>query len=87
LNVFGDDLAMLTARRIVSDQEVADSLLRASPMMEISIADIADRTYVLKLFYNQSNNSIVGWKDGEALYFDREQVRGILRPRSFFVKQ
>ena len=87
LNQFGDDLAMLSAERILSDEKIADSLSAIVPAMEIIIEDIADRKYDLQLFYNPERKQIMGLKEREVLYFNPQQIRSILRPKSFFVKQ
>lgn len=87
LNVFGDDLAMLSAEKYVSDKKLVDSLSMIVPLMEIAIYDIAQRVYVLKLFSAQNNKGILGLKDDEVIYFNPQQIRSIMRPKSFFTRQ
>jgi hypothetical protein len=80
VNTFLNDVSLLTA----------DQFLEAKPaeysneIMLISIEDIANRKYTLKIYGPESNGKMAGMIGQQPALFDIRKMQLIMRPRSYF---
>jgi hypothetical protein len=83
LNSFLDDISLLTVDQYVKSNQEIDSLSTGHPMMVITITDVANRTYDLKLFeaHGERTPGLIG---NQQVLFESPKIRQIVRPRSFF---
>jgi hypothetical protein len=86
INTYLDDVSFLMAERFLPGDSAASSG-KESPYMIISIADLADRKYELTLFKPQAKNSVKGLINREPALFSINDIRRIIKPRSFFIKR
>lgn len=88
LNTFLDDVSLLYADEYLSEPRLMDSLTRIKPRLHLTIADIGDRTYELRLFDSRDSDAFSGiiGKDQLAI-FDRNKIQALLKPKSFFRKK
>jgi hypothetical protein len=85
LYTYLDNVLTLTADEYLMPSALNDSLLTVKPHMVITVTDIANRKYYLKL-YQPLNNRIPGiFNENQAILFDPQKIRPLVRPKSFFV--
>jgi hypothetical protein len=87
LNTFLDQVSYLTVERYSGTGSQTDSLSEITPMMIITIEDIAARKYELMLFQPDETGIVEGRLGGEAVSFESARIKPILRPKSFFAKE
>lgn len=88
LNTFLDDVSLLTADAYVTEPGLIDSLNEETPVMEITVTDVGNRTYLLKLFAQASGSDVAGLlQDSQIALFDEKKIGRLLRPKSFFSKK
>lgn len=81
---FLDDVARLTVDGYLKElPEEQDSSFQ---LMTLRIFDIGKRTYDLVLLKDSGLPNIYGRLNGELVYFQRDKVASLFRPRSFFVR-
>lgn len=87
LNTFLDQVSLLTVNRYDADTVLADSLVKTQPEAMLTVTDIANRTYALKLYRPVSTQEMVAGLvgEGQPAWFSRRQIAELIRPRSFFV--
>lgn len=89
LNNFMDALLQLRAERILSKAQAKphDTLLAHKPIMEISIHDIANRDYTLKIFSTEKGKDfLVGKTNEDVVLLNPFSLKEVFRKRDFFVK-
>jgi len=89
LNDFLDAVSLLTADEYVRKDEVSgyDSLLKSKPILELQVSDVSGKSYSLVLYEFGNRNSVLGILQGEQpAFFDRRKMTGILKNKSWFVK-
>jgi hypothetical protein len=67
--------------------ETAFDTASLTPLIDITVFDIADRTYPLRVYKEEKNGKFPGMAGREPAFFRSEDIRSILRPRSFFIKK
>ena len=88
LNTFLDEVSLLTVDAYIDEPGLTDSLKKETPVMEITVSDIGNRTHELQLFDQGSRKDVLGLLHGsEAVLFDERKIRRLLRPKSFFIKK
>jgi hypothetical protein len=88
LNTFLDDVSLLAVDEYVSEPGLKDSLLAMQPLMHITVADVGNRTYDLKLFVPEAPSRISGVvQDSRVAFFSRRKVHSLLKSKSFFKKK
>jgi hypothetical protein len=86
LNTFLDNISLLTVAEYLEPGPVTDSLKQSLPVIVITITDVRDRAYELKLF-GERKGEVAGLLQGDqGVLFDRQRVRPVVRPKSFFKK-
>jgi hypothetical protein len=87
LNTFLDQVSLLTVDKYLEPGTLADSLRNLSPVMIISVRDIAKRDFTLKLFSPSGPGKpvlgLIG--NSDPAFFDPRKITPLLRPRQFFV--
>jgi hypothetical protein len=84
LNAFLYDLSVLTVEEYISSNKIRDSLLQAKPFMTMIISDIGNRQEMIKVFREDKNRVLGLIMDNEAVVFDPQKIRSLIRPKSFF---
>jgi hypothetical protein len=86
LNTYLDQVSLLMAEEYIEPNRVTDSLSATTPVLELSIVDIANRAYRLSVF--TSGNQFYG-KTGEKNWFllQENRIIPVLRPKEFFVRR
>jgi hypothetical protein len=83
LNNFLDAVSLLTVNSFAPNM---DSVLTESPRLIITVRDVANNAYVLKIlptqFPGEGVLGLVG--DNQAAFFSQEQVDELMKPRSYF---
>jgi len=88
LNSFLDDVSLLTVESYLPEPVLRDSLQLLEPHLEIQVADIANRSYRLRLFATRGSDPVFGLvQGGQAAVFNAGKIRQISKPRSFFRKK
>lgn len=82
---FLDEVARLTVDAY--PKELPEGVRESTPMMELTVEDIASRKYTLVLFPGKDKHAIPALVNGEPALFNFEKVRPIIRPRNFFTKK
>lgn len=85
LYTYLDDVLSLTADEYLQPSALTDSLLRVQPRAVITVTDMANRNYVLKLYYPLRNSIPAIFNEDQAIIFNQRKIRPLLRPKSFFV--
>ena len=87
LNTFLDDVSLITVEEYVESTSLRDSLTQVKPFLNLIVNDITGKQHSLKV-YRQTKNGVLGiWMDNEAVLFNPQSVREIIRPKSFFVQK
>lgn len=89
LNDFLDAVSLLTVDEYIRKDEVAwyDSLLKSKPTLELQVSDVSGKSYSLVLYESGNRTSVLGIIQGEQpAFFNRRKVTGILKNKSWFVK-
>ncbi|GHM98560.1 hypothetical protein WSM22_00500 [Cytophagales bacterium WSM2-2] len=90
LDVFMNALFQLRAERILTESQGKsyDSLLSQKPIETITIQDIGNRTYELKIFPLQKRNAIViGKRNEEVIELSPQVLREVFRKKDYFKGQ
>lgn len=90
LNTFLDNVSLLTVTKYLNDSEMnADSLSAKKPEMRIVIKDIGKREYSLAVYpSNQRSDGIPGIiNSNQSALFNRQEIRDIIKPKSYFLKK
>jgi hypothetical protein len=86
LNDFLDAVSLLTADDYIKATASLDSLAKTNPLQALTIKDIGNREYSLKL-YPFGDNQLFGLiNQSEWAVIDPQKVRNILRPKDFFAR-
>lgn len=88
LAAFMDALIQLRADRILTagQSHQYDSLLSTKPLEEVTIQDIASRSYQLKVFPAQKRGAVlIGVRNDEILELNPMAIREIFKGRDFFI--
>lgn len=86
LNDFLDAVSLLTADDYLKPTARLDSLSKTNPIQALTVKDIGNKEYTLKL-YPFGDNQIAGLiNQSEWAVFDPRKVRNILRPKDFFAR-
>jgi hypothetical protein len=86
LNDFLDAVSLLTVDEYLDSSPLLDSLLSVEPIQILTVSDISNRNFTLKL-YPSANQAVTGqinatqWAD-----FEGRKIRRILVPKDFFVR-
>jgi hypothetical protein len=84
LYTYLDDVLTLAADEYRDPSLLNDSLLSGKPQMVITVTDIANRQYILQLF-PPVNDQIPGiFNENQAILFDPQKIRPLVRTKSFF---
>jgi hypothetical protein len=87
LNTFLDQVSLLTVDRYSDSKAITDSLLNAKPVMVITVKDIANREFPLRIYPPAKGGNVPAVISASQLtYFQRQKIQPILRPKSFFIK-
>ncbi len=84
LGSYMDNVFSLALDEYSSSDALMDSLSRLIPEVTITVIDIANRNYVLKLFQAKSEQIPALLGDNEAIIINRKRILPLLRPKSFF---
>ena len=88
LNTFLDDVSLLTTEAYITEPELIDSLKDETAIMQITVTDIGNRTYELKLFDPGAGAEVIGLlQNSQAVLFDKRKIGRLLRPKSFFTEK
>lgn len=87
LNEFMDHLFQLTVDEYELATSATDSLFGGKVIMQVTVKDIANRTYTLQLFpFDKTRNQFPGLINGtDRAVFAVEKIREIFKPKRFFV--
>lgn len=84
LYTYLDQVLTLTADEYLKPSLLTDSLLTLQPQLIITVTDIANRKYILRL-YAPLGNQIPGiFNENQGILFDTRKIRPLVRPKSFF---
>lgn len=87
LNSFLDEVSLLTANEFLDPSPLTDSLQQARPEMALTISDVSNTEYSLKL-YREEGSVVRGILNGkDAVSFSRLKIGAILRPKGYFKKR
>lgn len=85
LNTFLDDVSLLTVDEYLSESRLRDSLLNLRPDFQLTVTDIASRTYRLRLYNDPVSETVLGIvQEDQAARLDRKKIQRLLKPGSFF---
>jgi hypothetical protein len=88
VNDYLESISLLQGTEYLSSKAAAryDSLFKTNPSFEVEVKDIADRSYLLKIFPPQKGiSSIIGLTNKEeAIIFDRESIAPIAKKKNYF---
>ena len=88
LNTFLDDISLLTVDEYVPEPVLRDSLQRVRPEVDITVTDIGNRTYRLRIFdADDSGRVFAVIQDAQVGVFDRRKIQPLIKPKSFFRKK
>jgi hypothetical protein len=86
LNTFLDQVSLLAVNRF--DSSISeDSVATAKPVMAVTIEDIANRKYLLKIFQPEIRGEVLGLIAEKPAFFSRQKIQQILKPKSFFINK
>lgn len=85
LNTFLDDVSLLTVDEYLSEPRLGDSLLNLRPDFQLTVTDIASRTYRLRLYNDPVSETVLGIvQEDQPARLDRNKIQRLLKPGSFF---
>jgi hypothetical protein len=86
LNSYLDQISLLTVDEYVGGNRMTDSLAKTSPLLNLTVSDIANRKYQLSVF--ASGDHFYGKIDQKWwAILNENRVIPLLRPKEFFVKR
>lgn len=85
MNNFLDAVSLLTVDEYIDPSPTLDSLAQKDPLMILTITDIADKKYVLKIFSAESRQ-FFGQIDNDWSVLHENKIKAILHPRRYFLK-
>jgi hypothetical protein len=87
LNTFLDDVSLISVEDYPESRSLRDSLTRVKPFLNLVINDITGKQHSLKV-YRENKSGVLGlWMDNQPVLFNPQQVRNIIRPKSFFIQK
>jgi hypothetical protein len=91
VNDYLESISLLQGTEYLSVRTAAryDSLLKTNPSFEVEVKDIANRSYLLKIFPPQKGiSSIIGQTNSkEVMLFERESIAPIAKKKNYFKGQ
>ena len=86
LNDYLDNVSLLSVNEYVVANRLLDSLAKTSPVMTVTVLDVAKKAYTLSMFpHVDGQGRVAGLMDGSQwAMIDRRQVVAISRPRQYF---
>ncbi len=88
LNTYLDDVSLLTVDEYVSEPGLKDSLLKVKAFAQITVADVANRHYTLRLYVPEAPSPVKGIiQDSQVAIFSRRKIQSLLKPKSYFRKK
>jgi hypothetical protein len=88
LNTFLDNVSLLTVDEYVYKPGLIDSLKAVEAQLVLTITDVGNRRYSLRLYDSGGLRQVLGLVHGnQVAVFDRRKMQQILKPRSFFRKK
>ncbi|MFZ6012015.1 MAG: DUF4340 domain-containing protein [Bacteroidota bacterium] len=87
-NTYLDEVSLLTVDEYVDPGTMTDSLSKTQPFMVITVSDIADKQYRLKLYTADKKMEVRALiQETQGAVFHPEKIRNLLRSRAFFEKK
>jgi hypothetical protein len=84
LYTYLDNVLTLTADEYLKPSVLNDSLLTVKPQLVITVTDIAGRKYTLRLYPPVNNQIPAIFNENQAILFNPQKIRPLVRPKSFF---
>lgn len=85
MNNFLDAVSLLTVDEYIDPTPALDSLSKKDPLMILTITDIADKKYILKIF-SGSSQQFFGQIKSDWSVLHENKIKAILHPKRYFLK-
>jgi hypothetical protein len=87
INNFLDAVSLLTVDEYIEPTPRLDSVTKATaPLLTLTITDIADKKYSLKIFPPDRTGQFLGLVENDWALLHENKIRTILHPKRYFVK-